>query len=76
MAVIIEPDDTTFEHNVKEQIERSGFVPKVVITAEERDPRVDLPTSVLHSFQYKEEKTPKFQVTMYLKTTTEEKPIL
>jgi peptidyl-prolyl cis-trans isomerase B (cyclophilin B) len=43
-GVIIEPD-TTFEHNVKEQIERSGFVPKVVITAEERDPRVEADVS-------------------------------
>jgi len=39
-AVIIEPD-TKMEHNVKEQIERSGFVPKVVVTAEPRDPRED-----------------------------------
>jgi peptidyl-prolyl cis-trans isomerase B (cyclophilin B) len=39
-AVIIEPD-TNLEHNVKEQIERSGFVPKVVITAEKIDPRAE-----------------------------------
>jgi len=38
-AVIIEPD-TKLEHNVKEQIERSGFVPKVVITAEKIDPNI------------------------------------
>ena len=37
-AVIIEPD-TKMEHNVKEQIERSGFTPKVVVTAEPIDPR-------------------------------------
>ena len=37
-AVIIEPD-TKMEHNVKEQIERSGFIPKVVVTAEPIDPR-------------------------------------
>jgi len=37
-AVIIEPD-TRLEHNVKEQIERSGFVPKVVVTTEPKDPR-------------------------------------
>jgi peptidyl-prolyl cis-trans isomerase B (cyclophilin B) len=38
-GVIIEPDFT--EHNVKAQIEQSGFVPKVVITAEPRDLRED-----------------------------------
>jgi len=35
-AVIMEPDER--EHNVKRQIEQSGFIPKVVITAEPRDP--------------------------------------
>ena len=39
-AVIMEPD-TNLEHNVKEQIERSGFIPKVVITAEAIDPRAE-----------------------------------
>ena len=29
------------EHNVKTQIEQSGFIPKVVITAEPRDARED-----------------------------------
>ena len=38
-GVIIEPLD--LEHNVKAQIEQSGFIPKVVITAEPRDPRED-----------------------------------
>ena len=35
-AVIIEPDFT--EHNAQHQIEQSGFVPKVIVTAEPRDP--------------------------------------
>ena len=39
-AVIIEPN-AGLEHNVKEQIERSGFIPKVVVTAEPRDPRTE-----------------------------------
>jgi len=39
-AVIIEPD-ITLEHNVRKQIETSGFVPKVVITAEKIDPRTE-----------------------------------
>ena len=38
-GVVIEPTD--LEHNVKAQIEKSGFIPKVVITAEPRDPRED-----------------------------------
>jgi peptidyl-prolyl cis-trans isomerase B (cyclophilin B) len=38
-GVIIEPDFT--EHNAKAQIEQSGFSPKVVVTAEPRDPRED-----------------------------------
>ncbi len=38
-GVIMEP--TELEHNVKAQIEQSGFVPKVVVTAEPRDPRED-----------------------------------
>jgi len=38
-AVIIEPDAS--EHNVQAQIEQSGFIPKVVVTAEPRDPRED-----------------------------------
>jgi len=39
LALVIEP--TVLEHNVKEQIERSGFVPRVVVTAEEIDPRIE-----------------------------------
>jgi peptidyl-prolyl cis-trans isomerase B (cyclophilin B) len=42
-GVIIEPTD--MEHNVKAQIEKSGFVPKVVITAEPRDPREEVGVS-------------------------------
>jgi len=38
-GVIIEP--FAMEHNVQTQIEQSGFIPKVVITAEPRDPRED-----------------------------------
>jgi len=38
-GVILEPDFT--EHNVQEQIEQSGFTPKVIVTAEPRDPRED-----------------------------------
>jgi len=38
-GVIIEPDFT--EHNAKAQIEQSGFTPKVIVTAEPRDPRED-----------------------------------
>jgi len=38
-GVIIKPDFT--EHNVKAQIEQSGFTPKVIVTAEPRDPRED-----------------------------------
>jgi len=36
-GVIMEPTD--MEHNVKTQIEQSGFIPKVIVTAEKRDPR-------------------------------------
>jgi len=36
-GVIIEPTD--MEHNVKAQVEKSGFVPKVIVTGEKRDPR-------------------------------------
>jgi len=39
LGVIIEPN--TMEHNVQAQIEKSGFIPKVVITAEPRDARED-----------------------------------
>jgi len=42
-GVIIEPTD--LEHNVKTQIEQSGFIPKVIITAEPRDPREDVGVS-------------------------------
>ena len=38
-GVIMEPID--MEHNVQAQIEKSGFIPKVVVTAEPRDPRED-----------------------------------
>ena len=38
-GVIMEPID--MEHNVQAQIEQSGFIPKVVVTAEPRDPRED-----------------------------------
>jgi peptidyl-prolyl cis-trans isomerase B (cyclophilin B) len=38
-GVIMEPTD--LEHNVKAQIEKSGFVPKVIVTGEKRDPRED-----------------------------------
>jgi peptidyl-prolyl cis-trans isomerase B (cyclophilin B) len=38
-GVILEPGD--LEHNVQTQIEQSGFIPKVVITAEPRDARED-----------------------------------
>jgi len=39
LGVIIEPTD--LEHNVQAQIEKSGFIPKVVVTAESRDARED-----------------------------------
>ena len=29
------------EHNVKSQVEKSGFIPKVIVTSEKRDPRED-----------------------------------
>ena len=38
-GVIMEP--IALEHNVQAQIEQSGFIPKVVLTAEPRDPRED-----------------------------------
>jgi peptidyl-prolyl cis-trans isomerase B (cyclophilin B) len=38
-GVIIEPSD--LEHNVKAQIEKSGFIPNVIITSEKRDLRED-----------------------------------
>jgi len=37
LGVIIEPTD--LEHNVKAQVEKSGFIPKVIVTEEKRDPR-------------------------------------
>jgi peptidyl-prolyl cis-trans isomerase B (cyclophilin B) len=43
LGVIIEPTD--LEHNVKVQIEKSGFIPKVVVTAEPRDPREEVGVS-------------------------------
>jgi peptidyl-prolyl cis-trans isomerase B (cyclophilin B) len=42
-GVILEPTD--LEHNVQAQIDSSGFIPKVVITAEPRDPREDVGVS-------------------------------
>jgi len=36
-GVIMEPTD--MEHNVKAQIEKSGFIPNVIVTAEKRDSR-------------------------------------
>jgi len=44
-GVVIEPTD--MEHNVKAQIEKSGFIPKVVITSEKRDPGEDAGVSTL-----------------------------
>lgn len=38
-GVVMEPSD--LEHNVKAQVEKSGFIPKVIITSEKRDPRED-----------------------------------
>ena len=38
-GVILEPND--LEHNVAKQIEKSGFTPKVIVSAEPRDPRED-----------------------------------
>jgi len=38
-GVVMEPTD--MEHNVKTQIEQSGFIPKVIVTGEKRDPRED-----------------------------------
>jgi len=37
-GVVIEPTD--LEHNVKAQIEKSGFIPKVIVTSEPRDPNI------------------------------------
>jgi len=36
-GVILEPTD--LEHNVKAQVEKSGFIPKVIVTEEKRDSR-------------------------------------
>jgi len=44
-GVVIEPTD--LEHNVKAQVEKSGFIPKVVITSEKRDPGEDAGVSTL-----------------------------
>jgi len=49
LGIIIEPD--TVEHNVQAQIEKSGFIPKVVITAEPRDPREDAVNPAFFSVQ-------------------------
>jgi len=40
LGIILEP--AFLEHNVQVQVEKSGFIPKVVITAEPRDPREDV----------------------------------
>jgi len=45
-GVIMEPDFT--EHNAKAQIEQSGFAPKVIVTAEPRDPREDVGVSTAY----------------------------
>jgi len=42
-GVVIEPND--LEHNVKTQIEQSGFIPKVVVTAEKIDPNISVGVS-------------------------------
>jgi len=34
-------EPTDLEHNVKAQVEQSGFIPKVIVTSEKRDPRED-----------------------------------
>ena len=39
LGVILEPSE--LEHNVKAQVEKSGFTPKVIVSAEPRDPRED-----------------------------------
>jgi len=36
-GIILEPTD--MEHNVKAQVEKSGFIPKVIVTEEKRDSR-------------------------------------
>lgn len=46
LGVIIEP--SFLEHNVKAQIEESGFTPKVVVSAEPRDPREDVGVSTAY----------------------------
>ena len=46
LGVIIEP--SVLEHNVKAQIEESGFIPKVVVYAEPRDPREDVGVSTAY----------------------------
>ena len=38
-GVVMEPTD--LEHNVKAQVEKSGFIPKVIVTSEKRDPMED-----------------------------------
>ena len=46
LGIIIEPDFT--EHNAKAQMEQSGFAPKVIVTAEPRDPREDAGVSTAY----------------------------
>jgi peptidyl-prolyl cis-trans isomerase B (cyclophilin B) len=55
-GVIMEPAD--LEHNVKAQVEQSGFVPKVIVTAEPKDPREDAGVSTAF-FSVKEGDDPK-----------------
>ena len=46
LGIIIEPDFT--EHNAKAQMEQSGFAPKVIVTAEPRDPRESVGVSTAY----------------------------
>jgi len=46
LGIIMEPTD--MEHNVKAQVEQSGFVPKVILTAEPRDLREDAGVSTAY----------------------------
>jgi len=45
-GVIMEP--SFLDHNAKAQIEQSGFTPKVIVTAEPRDPREDVGVSTAY----------------------------
>jgi hypothetical protein len=73
-GVIIEP--TELEHNVKSQIEKSGFIPKVIVTAEPRHPDEGSGVSTAF-FSVKGADDPKISSNyVCLRVTTEEKPIL